>query len=42
MMLCDNDLVQLKEIRMLNVEQYLILLGRKVKEQEEKSKQDGR
>lgn len=41
-MLCDNDLVQLKEIRMLNVEQYLILLGRKVKEQEEKSKQDGR
>jgi len=38
-MLCDNDLVQLKEIKQLNVEQYLILLDRKMKE---KPKEDGR
>jgi len=35
-MLCENDLVQLREIKQLNVEQYLILLARKM---EEKKKQ---
>jgi len=32
MMLVDGDLVQLAELRKLNVEQYLILLERKMKE----------
>jgi hypothetical protein len=39
-MLVDNDLSQLAEIRKLNVEQYLILLGRKMAEK--KTKQDGK
>lgn len=39
MMLCENDLMQLKEIRQLNVEQYLILLARKI--EETKNKEDG-
>jgi hypothetical protein len=38
MMLCEGDLVQLKEIRQLNVEQYLILLARKT--EENKTKQE--
>lgn len=41
MMLCENDLLQLNEIRKLNVEQYLILLARKMEENKTKSKEHG-
>lgn len=41
MLLANNDLVQLAEMRKLNVEQYLILLELKMKEKK-KQAEDGR
>jgi hypothetical protein len=41
MWLCDNDLLQLKEIKKVTVETYLILLGRKAQEQKDKAKDNG-
>ena len=40
MMLAENDLTQLKELRTLDVEQYLILLDLKVKERKQKAKEE--